>query len=68
MAELKESLKTVCICLLVTYFTISVLLSFAAVSEHDKVIDQKEQIEEQRKEIQRLRESLIFYIEASQRK
>lgn len=67
IADLKDSLKIVGISLLVTYFVLSVLLSFAAVTQNNKILDQKEQIEEQQKKIQRLEESLDFYIRASQR-
>lgn len=68
MAELKDSLKVVGISLLATYFTLAVLLGFATVHQNCKILDQKEEIELQKKEIQRLRESLLFYIESSQKK
>lgn len=68
IADLKDSLKIVGISLLVTYFVLSVLLSFAAVTQNNKILDQQEQIQEQQKKIQRLEESLDFYIKASQKK
>lgn len=68
IADLKDSLKVVGTSLLVTYFTLSILLGFAAIKQNDKILDQQEQIEEQRKKIQRLEESLDFYIKASQKK
>jgi Na+-transporting NADH:ubiquinone oxidoreductase subunit NqrC len=66
--ELKETIKVVGVSLLVTYFVISVLLSFAAITQNNKILDQQEQIQEQQKKIQRLEESLDFYIKASQKK
>lgn len=68
IADLKDTLKVVGISLLVAYLTLSVLLGFATIKQNDKILDQQEQIEEQRKKIQRLEESLDFYIRASQKK
>lgn len=68
IADLKDSLKVVGISLLVTYFTLSVLLGFATVKQNDRILDQQEQIQEQQKKIQRLEESLDFYIRSSHKK
>lgn len=66
--DLKEIIRNVGVILLTSYFTIAVLLSFAAIVQHEKILDQQERIQKQEKEIKELKESLFFYIESSQKK